>query len=69
MRRPIKRVWSAEEDGRLRQLAERGASKVRISLALKRPPHAVILRARKLGVTIKQPARFRFDPSLRAAAE
>jgi hypothetical protein len=61
MRRPITRLWSAEDDAALRRLATAGASKVRIAAALGRLPDAVRVRAKMLGVTLKRMPPFRYD--------
>jgi hypothetical protein len=47
--RQITKQWTAEEDERLRDLAEKGASAQRVSAALNRSAISVTQRARKLG--------------------
>jgi hypothetical protein len=61
MRQPITRVWTAEDDAKLRQLAAAGASKVRIAAALRRLPNSVRARAKKLGVTLKRVSSLGYD--------
>ena len=45
--------WTAEEDNRLRVLAEGGRNAAAIAERLKRSQSAVYKRARKLGVVLK----------------
>src|SRR5687767_8711923 len=54
MRRSLSRVWTLEEDARLRQMAAGGASKIRIAAALKRGAEPVQRRATKLGIAIRR---------------
>lgn len=48
------RLWSPVDDQRLRVLSAEGLALVSIAQALGRTPHAVIVRARKLGVRLPQ---------------
>ena len=52
--RPVRyRVWTEEEDERLKALILSGASAVRASAALKRPLTTVKLKARKMGMPFR----------------
>jgi hypothetical protein len=62
MRQSLSRLWTPEEDARLRQLAAAGASKIRIAAALKRGPEPVLRRAIKLGISIRRIPAFAFRP-------
>jgi hypothetical protein len=46
----IKKIWTAEDDARLKRFIEQGASALRTASAMKRRVLAVRIRARKLGL-------------------
>ncbi len=50
MMKPISKLWSDEEDERLKRFAADGASVARVAAALNRKIKSVTLRAAKLGV-------------------
>lgn len=52
MKRLITRVWKEDEENRLRQLCEQGASLMRAAAALSRPASSVQKKARELGLQL-----------------
>jgi hypothetical protein len=49
MARSLRKVWTAEDDEKLKRLVSSGVSVVRAAVALKRQSRAVKARARKIG--------------------
>ncbi len=53
MPRIIKTSWTLDQVARLKELADAGASPIRIAAALKRPINGIRARARELGIEIR----------------
>ncbi len=53
MPRTLKTSWTPAQIARLKELADAGASPIRIAAALNRPINGIMDRARKLGIEIR----------------
>lgn len=53
MPRLIKTSWTSDQVARMKELADAGASALRISAALKRPVTGIKVKARELGIAIR----------------
>jgi hypothetical protein len=57
------RLWTKDDDCKLQQLVQNGASKYEIAAELRRTPGAVISRATTLGVSLRRVHWIRFCPA------